>query len=111
MRRLAVFEPMAMDCCGRLRCVPTERLWASAGGAVMLVVDGASDRQWVSEVLTQLHVTGIELGPSLCGGLIFHGCDAHQEAGYIMKGSNGWLPSNGEKGVSQRQSVCAPELL
>jgi len=72
LRRLAVFGPMATDCCGRHRCVPSERLWASAGGAVMLAVYGASDQQCVSEVLTQMHVTGVELGPSLCGSLIFH---------------------------------------
>lgn len=52
--------------------MPNERLWASAGGAVMLVLDGASDQQCVSEVLTQMHVTGVELGSSVCGSLIFH---------------------------------------
>ena len=49
VRRLAVFGPMAKDFCGRLRCVPSERLWASAGGAVMLAVDGASDQQCFSK--------------------------------------------------------------
>lgn len=48
VRRLAVFGPMATACCGRLRCLPSERLWASAGGTVMLAVDGASDQQCVS---------------------------------------------------------------
>jgi hypothetical protein len=55
VRRLAVFGPMATGCCGRLRCVPSKRLWASAGGAVMFVVDGASDQHCVSQVLTEMH--------------------------------------------------------
>jgi hypothetical protein len=59
VRRLAVFGPMATDCYGRLLCVPSERQWASAGDAVMLAADGASVQQCVSEVLTQMHVTGI----------------------------------------------------
>jgi hypothetical protein len=55
VRRLAVFGPLATDCCGRLRCVPSERLWASADGAVMLAVGGASDQQCASQVFTEIH--------------------------------------------------------
>lgn len=49
VRRLAVFGPVAKDVCGRLRCVPSERVWTSAGGAVMLAVDSASDQQCFSK--------------------------------------------------------------